>query len=662
MAAHAGVNGSGTSGGDIDTVHSSLASYTLPAGVENLILDAGALNGTGSSGVNTITGNAGANVLDSGGGADALTGGGGDDTYIVQDSGATITEAAGGGTDKVQSAVSFSLAAFANVENLTLTGSADINGTGNSGVNTITGNSGANRLDGGGGADTLIGGGGNDTYVIANAGVTITEGSGGGNDTVESSITFSIAALANVENVTLTGAANIDATGNGGDNVLTGNSGANTLNGGAGADVMHGGTGSDTYYVDNSGDVVDEAASPAGLSGRAVLDWRNTSTGTIELWGMDGATRTLVATPSVGALTTDWKLVGDADFSGDGKADLLWHNTVSGQNQAWFMDGTIVTGTANLSLVAAPDWQIVGTGNFNGDNQTDILWRNQATGDNAVWYMNGTTYQGGAYLSYANVATNWQIVGTGTFNGDASSDILWRNMTDGTTLVWFMSGNTVANYAYLSTPVVPLNMAVVATADFTGDGKADIVWRDTTTGTAELWTMDGATRTGVQALSVQNTDPSWSPFAAHSGVTGGGTTGGVGDVDTLHSSLPSYTLPTGVENLILDPGALNGTGNSAANRITGNSLGNILTGGGGDDIFAFLDAAGSDRIADFNAAGQGSDKIDLSGRSTHLTFADLIANHAANSGGDAVLTLDGQSSITIVGKLVGDLQASQFIL
>jgi hypothetical protein len=155
---------------------------------------------------------------------------------------------------------------------------------------------------------------------------------------------------------------------------------------------------------------------------------------------------------------------------------------------------------------------------------------------------------------------------------------------------------------------------------------------------------------------------SWSPLAAHAGVSGGGAGASSSDIDTVHSTLASYTLPTGIENLILDPGALNGTGNSAANRILGNTLDNILTGGGGDDVFAFLDASGADRITDFNVTGQGNDKIDLSGRSTHLAFADLITNHSTNVSGNAVITLDAQSSITIVGKLVSDLQASQFVL
>jgi Ca2+-binding RTX toxin-like protein len=107
-----------------------------------------------------LTGNASRGRIDAGKGNDTLIGGTGNDTYVVDNVSDKITEAASAGTDTVQSSVAYTLAA--HVENLTLTGSGAINGTGNTLNNVITGNSGNNILDGGTGADSLIGGTGSD--------------------------------------------------------------------------------------------------------------------------------------------------------------------------------------------------------------------------------------------------------------------------------------------------------------------------------------------------------------------------------------------------------------------------------------------------------------------------------------------------------------------
>lgn len=225
-------------------------------------------------------------ILTGSGGLDTMAGGKGDDTYYVNKTGDVITENPGEGMDQVFASAKYELGA--NVEKLTLTGTANINGYGNELDNVLIGNSAANTLegldgadalfgaggndslkggagndslDGGVGADTMVGSTGDDTYIVDNDGDVVTEKSDngqGGYDRVFSSVSYEI--LDEVEELTLTGNANLNATGNSGANTLNGNAGNNTINGGAGADIMKGGLGDDTYYVDNTKDDVVELA------------------------------------------------------------------------------------------------------------------------------------------------------------------------------------------------------------------------------------------------------------------------------------------------------------------------------------------------------------------------------------------------------------------
>ena len=139
---------------EIDEVKSSLT-WVLGSNLEKLTLTgSSAINGTGNTLNNTIIGNSGVNTLNGGAGADVLSGYAGNDTYVVDNNADTITEAANAGTDTVQSSVTWVLGS--NLENLTLTGSSVINGTGNALNNIITGNSAANSLNGGSGADKFV--------------------------------------------------------------------------------------------------------------------------------------------------------------------------------------------------------------------------------------------------------------------------------------------------------------------------------------------------------------------------------------------------------------------------------------------------------------------------------------------------------------------------
>jgi Ca2+-binding RTX toxin-like protein len=225
-----------------------------------------------SGGYDSLSGGAGNDTLDGGWGADTMVGGIGNDTYVVDSLGDVVTEMAGEGTDTVQSAITYTLGA--DLENLTLLGSAAINGTGNDLNNVLTGNTadntlaggiGNDTLNGGAGADILIGGVGNDVYVVDQSGDAIVEHAGEGTDTVQSYIDYALGS--DLENLTLLGSTALKGTGNEYNNVLTGNAAANvltggagndSLNGAAGADTLIGGLGDDTYTVDNIGDVVVE--------------------------------------------------------------------------------------------------------------------------------------------------------------------------------------------------------------------------------------------------------------------------------------------------------------------------------------------------------------------------------------------------------------------
>lgn len=289
-------------GEGIDTVESSV-DYTLTANVERLTLTGSTVRGTGNELDNTIQGTDGNNIIDGGIGADTMAGGLGDDVYVVDNVGDVIIDV-GPGIDTVQTAMSYELGTTAALENLTLTGSAAVNGTGNFIDNTITGNDADNVLDGQDGSDTLIGGGGNDrliggfdsdtlvggagnnAYMVDQDTDVIAELAGEGIDTVEST-SFDYTLSANIENVTLTGTGFQRVVGNTADNtmigtadtnvllgedgndvlqgndgldILSGGAGNDVLDGGVGADMMYGGTGDDVYQVDDAADFVSEFA------------------------------------------------------------------------------------------------------------------------------------------------------------------------------------------------------------------------------------------------------------------------------------------------------------------------------------------------------------------------------------------------------------------
>ena len=647
----------------VDFVQAS-ATFTLSANIENLTLTGSAvidgtgntLNNTlmGNSAANTLTGDAGDDTLDGGMGADTLIGGAGNDTYVVDDSLDVITEAASAGTDLVQTSASFALndTTSVGVENLTLTGGGNINGTGNSLANTITGNSGNNILDGGIGADTLVGGLGDDTYVVDNAGDVITEAASAGTELVQTSVTFTLGT--NLENLTLIGASAINGTGNALNNVLvgndavnslTGNGGNDTLDGGLGADTLAGGGGNDTYVVDNTSDVVTEASS----SGIDLVQ----------------ASATFTLSANVENLT----LTGASAINGTGNG---LGNTIIGNSGNNILDG--LTGTDTLSGGLGNDTYVV-------DNIGDIV--TEAAGEGVDVVQTGISYTLTAEIEKLTLTGTGNINGTGNvlaniIMGNSGSNILDGGtgadaLTGGAGSDTYMvdnAGDVITEVASAGTDLVQasvsfalndagsvgvdnLTLTGLAAISGTGNSLANIL-----TGNTSSNLLDGGI--GADTLVGGLGDDTYVVDNAGDVITEAASEG----TDLVQAGV-TFALndsgSVGVDNLTLTgASAINGTGNSLANILTGNDANNLLDGGSGADTLnggigadTLIGGLGDDTYVVDNA---GDVITEASSAGTDLVQAGVtFALNDSGSVGVDNLTLTGVAAINGTGNSLNNI-------
>ena len=371
---------------------------------------------------------------------------------------------------------------------------------GGSGNDYLEGGIGDDIIDGGTGDDTMVGGYGNDVFIVSSIGDRAFDfnpfvGSGGGADEIRTTLTnYTLNPGHGIERLVYIGTESATLRGDTNANVLIGGNGNDTLTGAAGSDLLSGGAGNDIFRdtaVGLSGDTLTDFATgdniiftDATLAGFTFNLSGNTLTysgGSLTLQSFIGP---LIASTAAGGgvqLTVGTAAINDVrnDFNGDGRSDILWRN-VDGQMSNWLgqANGGFVQNNANAADVVPSAWQIAGTGDFNGDGRDDILWRN-VDGQLSNWLA---TAAGGFTQNNANAAvvvpTSWQVVGTGDFNGDGRDDILWRN-TDGTVSNWLgtASGGFTPNDTNAAR-FVPTSWTVVGTGDFNGDGRDDILWRN----------------------------------------------------------------------------------------------------------------------------------------------------------------------------------------
>jgi hypothetical protein len=193
-----------------------------------------------------------------------------------------------------------------------------------------------------------------------------------------------------------------------------------------------------------------------------ILAYDGTS-GAFQVWYMSGVNRTSFANFASGLdvpSSTGWALVAIADFNADGHPDLLFNNGTSGALQVWYMNGITRTSAANLSssldTPASSGWVFVGAADFNQDGNPDVLAYNGSSGALQVWYMNGITRTSFANLSSSldvPSSTGWAFANIADFNGDGQPDLLWYQGSSGAEQVWYMNGITRTSAANFSSSV-----------------------------------------------------------------------------------------------------------------------------------------------------------------------------------------------------------------
>ncbi|MCZ6799289.1 MAG: FG-GAP-like repeat-containing protein, partial [Nitrospirae bacterium] len=190
------------------------------------------------------------------------------------------------------------------------------------------------------------------------------------------------------------------------------------------------------------------------------------------------------------------------DVDGDGKDDLVWRNTATGDVGAWLGNGLTLGSTGILAAGVAADWVIAGLGDVDGDGNDDLVLRNTAPGDAQVWLGTGGLTLGATDILAAGVAAEWVIKGLGDLDGDGKDDIVLRNTIDGSVGAWLGNGLTLGATGIIAGAA--LEWVIAGLGDVDGDGKDDIVLRNTTTGDAGVWLGNGLMlgATGIIAAGV----------------------------------------------------------------------------------------------------------------------------------------------------------------
>ena len=206
----------------------------------------------------------------------------------------------------------------------------------------------------------------------------------------------------------------------------------------------------------------------------------------------------------------DWQIKTLGDLNGNGQEDALLRHA-SGQVLAWYLDSdrSEVTAEKLIGRLLPEEWDIVGVGDLNGDDQTDLLLRHGTADQTLAWFMDNQ----GNILSETLVGrsfedSRWSIEATADFTGDGQADLLLRHYDSGQNLLMEMDGTEIVSERLIGRVVEDLDWQIVGAKDLNGDGEMDIIWQNSVASQTLLWQMQNgqiAQERLIQGIADSNT-------------------------------------------------------------------------------------------------------------------------------------------------------------
>lgn len=234
-----------------------------------------------------------------------------------------------------------------------------------------------------------------------------------------------------------------------------------------------------------------------------MLYWEVPTTRQAVAWVMGGPTGTDMQSSNSLQTNPGMRLVGVADFNGDGVPDILWQSDTTGQAQAWYMGypGTVIQSVGWIVPNPNP-WKIVAVCDLNRDGKPDLIWQSPE-GYVDAWFMGGE--HGDVHVAWASIRASssggWNVVACRDFNGDGVPDLVWQ-APQGQVDVWYMGGPMGATLtttgSLRSSPSG--GWVISAASDLDGNGQSEVIWQDPSKTMDHVWFLNGLTQTSVIQL------------------------------------------------------------------------------------------------------------------------------------------------------------------